>query len=188
MLGPQELSLMAPNQQKSPVAFQTGAGLYSPNGSAPSSPFMPGFQSLWQDAAAYMPTPSPSQAASPSRSWSQSTASMTAPILQEGRHRKLSASSGSSASSLSVINKPTVTRRRQQKPKGARIHKCDEPGCNKDFDRYFNAKKHKETVHQKLPRNEKCPILNCEYETKGFIRKHDLDRHVITVCVFLLQV
>lgn len=188
MLSPQKLSLMAPDQQKSPVAFQTGAGLYSPNGSVTSLPFMPGSQSSWQDAAVYMTTPSPSQAASLSRTWSQPTASMTAPVLQEGRYRKLSASSESSPSSLSVINKTVVTRRRQQKPKGARIHKCDEPGCNKDFDRKFNADKHKETVHQGLPRKEKCPIQNCEYETKGFVRKHDLDRHVIAVYVFVLRI
>ncbi|KAE9976017.1 hypothetical protein EG328_002856 [Venturia inaequalis] len=176
VLGSQESELMASIQQKTAVAFQTGHGQHSHNQSAPSSPFMPGYQSSWPNASVYMPLSPLSQAASPSRSWDQPSAIMAAPVLPEGRYRELSSSGSSSVSRLTVVKRPTVTtRRRLKKDKSPRRIKCETFGCLKDFDRPHNAKMHQKMVHGNPERKEICPLLSC---TRGFARRHDMIRHL----------
>lgn len=182
MFGSQESGLTSPVEHNSPVAFQTGSELYSPHGAGSSPPFMPGCQSTWPSATAYMPLTPPFQATSLSRTWEQSSALTTAPVIPEGRYRKLNASSSCSASSLCVVNRPAIqTRRRQKKDKSLRIFKCETPGCFKNFNRPYNARKHRDVVHGNPAKNEKCPLPGCDRSIEGFNRKHDLDRHVISV-------
>lgn len=53
--------------------------------------------------------------------------------------------------------------------------RCPHPDCGKSFK---DLKAHMLT--HELVRPEKCPIDNCEYNTKGFARKYDKNRHTLT--------
>jgi hypothetical protein len=53
--------------------------------------------------------------------------------------------------------------------------RCPHPGCGKGF----NDLKAHLLAHQ-MERPEKCPILTCEYNHKGFARKYDKNRHALT--------
>lgn len=53
--------------------------------------------------------------------------------------------------------------------------RCPHPDCG----RVFKDLKAHMLTHQ-LERPEKCPILNCEYNQKGFARKYDKNRHTLT--------
>ncbi|RMZ90780.1 hypothetical protein DV736_g1987, partial [Chaetothyriales sp. CBS 134916] len=53
--------------------------------------------------------------------------------------------------------------------------RCPHPGCG----RVFKDLKAHMLTHQ-AQRPEKCPILTCEYNQKGFARKYDKNRHTLT--------
>lgn len=53
--------------------------------------------------------------------------------------------------------------------------RCICPDCGKAFK---DLKTHMITHKNKRP--AKCPVLSCEYHTKGFARKYDRDRHALT--------
>jgi hypothetical protein len=52
---------------------------------------------------------------------------------------------------------------------------CPHPECGRVFK---DLKAHMLTHQSERP--EKCPILTCEYHTKGFARKYDKNRHTLT--------
>lgn len=53
--------------------------------------------------------------------------------------------------------------------------RCPHPGCGQVLK---DLKAHILTHQSERP--EKCPILTCEYHTKGFARKYDMDRHTLS--------
>ena len=53
--------------------------------------------------------------------------------------------------------------------------RCRHPDCGRVFK---DLKAHMLTHQSERP--EKCPILNCEYNQKGFARKYDKNRHTLT--------
>lgn len=53
--------------------------------------------------------------------------------------------------------------------------RCPHPDCGKVF---HDLKAHLLTHQNERP--EKCPILTCEYNRKGFARKYDKNRHTLT--------
>ena len=53
--------------------------------------------------------------------------------------------------------------------------RCPNPDCNRLFK---DLKAHMLTHQSERP--EKCPIITCEYHTKGFARKYDRCRHTLT--------
>ena len=53
--------------------------------------------------------------------------------------------------------------------------RCPHPDCGKVFK---DLKAHMLTHQAERP--EKCPILTCEYNSKGFARKYDKNRHTLT--------
>ena len=53
--------------------------------------------------------------------------------------------------------------------------RCPNPDCGRVFK---DLKAHMLTHQSERP--EKCPILNCEYNKKGFSRKYDKNRHTLT--------
>jgi hypothetical protein len=53
--------------------------------------------------------------------------------------------------------------------------RCPHPDCGRVFK---DLKAHMLTHQSERP--EKCPILNCEYNQKGFARKYDKNRHTLT--------
>ena len=53
--------------------------------------------------------------------------------------------------------------------------RCPNPDCGRVFK---DLKAHMLTHQSERP--EKCPILNCEYNQKGFARKYDKNRHTLT--------
>lgn len=53
--------------------------------------------------------------------------------------------------------------------------RCPHPDCGRIFK---DLKAHMLTHQSERP--EKCPILNCEYNQKGFARKYDKNRHTLT--------
>ncbi|CAK7269521.1 hypothetical protein SEPCBS119000_003613 [Sporothrix epigloea] len=63
----------------------------------------------------------------------------------------------------------------EQVSDGETKEKCPDPTCGR---RFKDLKAHMLT-HQK-ERPEKCPIVTCEYNTKGFARKYDKNRHTLT--------
>ncbi|KAJ5622417.1 hypothetical protein N7528_005649 [Penicillium herquei] len=81
-------------------------------------------------------------------------------------------------SSISSIQ----SRRSQQSPALSSIDGDDEvkeKGRCMDCGRVFkDLRAHKLTHLSERP--EKCPIMNCEYHTKGFARKYDKNRHTLT--------
>src|SRR6266516_935480 len=52
--------------------------------------------------------------------------------------------------------------------------RCPNPNCGKVFK---DLKAHLLTHQPERP--ERCPILNCEYNQKGFARKYDKNRHTL---------
>ncbi|KAK5789733.1 hypothetical protein VI817_008856 [Penicillium citrinum] len=83
-------------------------------------------------------------------------------------------------SSISSIR----SRRSQQSPTLSTIEadddtkekgRCPFPDCGRIFK---DLKAHMLTHQSERP--EKCPILTCEYHTKGFARKYDKNRHTLT--------
>lgn len=52
---------------------------------------------------------------------------------------------------------------------------CPYPTCGRQFK---DLKAHVATHQNERP--EKCPLPECEYHTKGFARKHDQKRHILT--------
>lgn len=53
--------------------------------------------------------------------------------------------------------------------------RCPHPDCGRAFK---DLKAHMLTHQSERP--EKCPIMTCEYHTKGFARKYDKNRHTLT--------
>lgn len=83
-------------------------------------------------------------------------------------------------SSISSIR----SRRSQQSPALSSIEaddeikekgRCPHPDCGRVFK---DLKAHMLTHQSERP--EKCPIVTCEYHTKGFARKYDKNRHTLT--------
>jgi len=83
-------------------------------------------------------------------------------------------------SSISSIR----SRRSQQSPALSSIEaddeiiekgRCPHPDCGRVFK---DLKAHMLTHQSERP--EKCPIVTCEYNTKGFARKYDKNRHTLT--------
>ncbi|OCT49252.1 putative C2H2 finger domain protein [Cladophialophora carrionii] len=58
---------------------------------------------------------------------------------------------------------------------GSEKGRCPHPDCGKVFK---DLKAHMLTHQAERP--EKCPILTCEYNLKGFARKYDKNRHTLT--------
>ena len=58
---------------------------------------------------------------------------------------------------------------------GRQKGRCPNPDCGKVFK---DLKAHMLTHQSERP--EKCPILTCEYNQKGFARKYDKNRHTLT--------
>ena len=83
--------------------------------------------------------------------------------------RRLSTSSGHSAQSSQRSGSFDVDG--EPREKGL----CTWPDCGRVFK---DLKAHMLTHEAERP--EKCPILNCEYHTKGFARKYDKNRHTLT--------
>ncbi|RGP59569.1 hypothetical protein FLONG3_11150 [Fusarium longipes] len=53
--------------------------------------------------------------------------------------------------------------------------RCPHPDCGREF---RDLASHMLTHQEERP--EKCPIVTCEYHTKGFARKYDKNRHALT--------
>jgi hypothetical protein len=60
----------------------------------------------------------------------------------------------------------------------ARPGVCPYPTCGRHY-RDLKALKAHIVTHENV-RPEKCPIPSCDYHTKGFARKHDKNRHLLT--------
>jgi hypothetical protein len=60
-------------------------------------------------------------------------------------------------------------------PEAQEKGRCPHPDCGRVFK---DLKAHMLTHQPERP--EKCPILNCEYNQKGFARKYDKNRHTLT--------
>ncbi|KAJ6172150.1 hypothetical protein N7470_001217 [Penicillium chermesinum] len=78
----------------------------------------------------------------------------------------------------------TRSRRSQQSPGLSSVDadddvkekgRCPHPDCGRVFK---DLKAHMLTHQSERP--EKCPIVTCEYHTKGFARKYDKNRHTLT--------
>lgn len=78
----------------------------------------------------------------------------------------------------------TQSRRSQQSPaisnadvddENKEKGRCPHPDCGRVFK---DLKAHMLTHQSERP--EKCPIMTCEYHTKGFARKYDKNRHTLT--------
>lgn len=78
----------------------------------------------------------------------------------------------------------TQSRRSQQSPGVSSVDagdevkekgRCPHPECGRVFK---DLKAHMLTHQSERP--EKCPIVTCEYHTKGFARKYDKNRHTLT--------
>ncbi|CAK7222035.1 hypothetical protein SEUCBS140593_004765 [Sporothrix eucalyptigena] len=63
----------------------------------------------------------------------------------------------------------------EQVSDGETKEKCPDPTCGR---RFKDLKAHMLTHLNERP--EKCPIQTCEYNTKGFARKYDKNRHTLT--------
>jgi hypothetical protein len=77
------------------------------------------------------------------------------------------------ASYVSGISHPSPSS--QQDEDGPDKGRCPHPDCGKIFK---DLKAHMLTHQAERP--EKCPILTCEYNQKGFARKYDKNRHTLT--------
>ncbi|CAK7568392.1 MAG: hypothetical protein SEPTF4163_006380 [Sporothrix epigloea] len=63
----------------------------------------------------------------------------------------------------------------EQLSDGETKEKCPDPTCGR---RFKDLKAHMLTHLKERP--EKCPIVTCEYNIKGFARKYDKNRHTLT--------
>ncbi|KAK4940138.1 hypothetical protein LTR10_019673 [Elasticomyces elasticus] len=73
----------------------------------------------------------------------------------------------------SAISQPSPTS--ESGEEGREKGRCPHPECG----RVFKDLKAHMLTHQ-AERPEKCPILTCEYNQKGFARKYDKNRHTLT--------
>ncbi|MCJ1327768.1 hypothetical protein MMC10_004443 [Thelotrema lepadinum] len=81
-------------------------------------------------------------------------------------------------SALANRSEPSGPRRSSPnslQPRPPNRGRCHHPDCGRDFK---DLKAHM-LMHQ-VERSEKCPIVTCEYHTKGFARKHDRRMHTLT--------
>lgn len=111
------------------------------------------------------------------------------PQLQAPQPSPLLTASGSHSRPVSVYDRrssisSTRSRRSQQSPALSSIEaddeikekgRCPHPDCGRVFK---DLKAHMLTHQSERP--EKCPIVTCEYHTKGFARKYDKNRHTLT--------
>ena len=81
---------------------------------------------------------------------------------------------GSARSSSSTIGSE-IAYQRDAEVGGTSSDICPLPGCGH---RFQDLKAHMLT-HQSQ-RSKKCPVLTCEYNKKGFDRKYDKNRHILT--------
>lgn len=109
--------------------------------------------------------------------------------LQAPQPSPLLTASGSHSRPVSVYDRrssisSTRSRRSQQSPALSSIEaddeikekgRCPHPDCGRVFK---DLKAHMLTHQSERP--EKCPIVTCEYHTKGFARKYDKNRHTLT--------
>jgi uncharacterized C2H2 Zn-finger protein len=86
-------------------------------------------------------------------------------------HRRASASSLNSRQSHQSPMSGSAVFDAEGQEKG----RCPHPDCGRVFK---DLKAHMLTHQSERP--EKCPILNCEYNQKGFARKYDKNRHTLT--------
>ena len=109
------------------------------------------------------PAPSPSYAAYPQTQFSPHMTPENYAHPYSRRQSIASYHSGSYASPSSEFNDDGERGR------------CPHPDCGKVFK---DLKAHMLTHQAERP--EKCPILTCEYNQKGFARKYDKNRHTLT--------
>lgn len=177
-------------EEKFPRLFQNGQKLFQQGGMDPSSSSMPFFHPP-STATPYSQSPPLSNASSPMiLPHSMDSQSNTTPVTKE-KSRRQSSSSASSVTTVQNISAVQRRRRHQKDRTGERPYKCEVPGCKFEshgFGRAFNFNKHKET-HTNPPRLEKCHYVDvkCPYVEKGFIRKHDLARHIRNVGIMSLM-
>ena len=90
------------------------------------------------------------------------------PTAMDDKRSQVSRGSRDSRNSFSGLSPGHVS-------DGETKEKCPEPNCGR---RFKDLKAHMLTHQTERP--EKCPIQNCEYNTKGFARKYDKNRHTLT--------
>ena len=93
------------------------------------------------------------------------------PYPQTAEARRLSINSSHSRYSQDSPHSVSIGFEEERKKRG----RCPNPDCN----RLFNDLKAHMLTHQP-ERPEKCPITTCDYHKKGFARKYDKQRHVLT--------
>lgn len=136
-----------------------------PNGFYPQSPE----PSQFQHADSYMPKQSYSQQSSLVPPSPVPSGPHSRPVSVYDRRSSISSthsrpSQSSPAASGAELDDDT-------KEKG----RCPHPDCGRVFK---DLKAHMLTHQSERP--EKCPIVTCEYHTKGFARKYDKNRHTLT--------
>ncbi|KAM5356276.1 hypothetical protein ACJ41O_002922 [Fusarium nematophilum] len=78
-------------------------------------------------------------------------------------------------SSTSVESSMPIERASPSRRPAENRTKCPHPDCGREF---RDLASHMLTHQEERP--EKCPIVTCEYHTKGFARKYDKNRHALT--------
>jgi hypothetical protein len=183
--------LVTSAQERFQSPFQNGSELFLEGGLEMPSSNMPFIHPRSTATTPQSQSPALSNASSPMSlpicmEYQRSTTTMPEETLRRW--------SSSSASSVSALGRTSSCQRVRQR--GARSgpfpsrsgpfpFNCAVPGCNRGFDRQFNYNKHLET-HQHRERPEKCPFADCLYFEKGFVRPHDLKRHIDSVGVLPL--
>lgn len=126
----------------------------------------------------------------------QSPAASPIPYSDNVDHRGASPLHGANSSSLAMPSRPlsvyerrssisSIQSRRSHPSPGLSSVEADDEIKEKgrcpfpDCGRIFKDLKAHMLTHQS-ERPEKCPIMTCEYHTKGFARKYDKNRHTLT--------
>jgi hypothetical protein len=181
---------MTSAQERFSPPFQNGAKLFQQGGIDSPSPIMPFFHPP-SIATPYSQSPSLSNSSPPMQSPHPMDFRNNTKATKEENLRRLSSSSASSVTIAHNISTVPRRRRQQKDRTSERPYKCEVPGCKFEshgFGRAFNFNKHKET-HTNPPRLEKCHYVDvkCPYVEKGFIRKHDLARHIRNVGILFIM-
>lgn len=144
-----------------PYSDQQNYGLPQPSliSRSPGTSPLPILENLHAELEQH-PHPSEVQSASPS--------GIQHPPLYE---RRPSVSSTYTRGSQNGSSASSVGNDDENKEKG----RCPYPECGRVFK---DLKAHMLTHQSERP--EKCPIITCEYHTKGFARKYDKNRHTLT--------
>lgn len=120
-------------------------------------------------------SPSGSPAPSPSPYGIYPTAQYSDPLANTNyyQHQHLLSRRPSLASYGSGVSRSSPASELDEE--GREKGRCPHPDCGKVFK---DLKAHMLTHQAERP--EKCPILTCEYNQKGFARKYDKNRHTLT--------